>query len=177
MKRQRKSWRHQKRNIKKNIKYKNLLLNKQQKYRKMKTIQNKNHQLESYELNKVSLSCFGDKRYIHEDGIKSYPYGQRKIWRHDNMQQLWQSTYKCHNLHKQCRASSSPTREKPLFQFWRVRNHYFNSDEWETTVVVWNKLVSIWVSFTSQELISCTMHQTLADWSKKSCDYHVTSKQ
>ena len=133
----------------------------------MKTIQNKNHQLESYELNKVSLSCFGDKRYIHEDGIKSYPYGQRKIWRHDNMQQLWQSTYKCHNLHKQCRASSSPTREKPLFQFWRVRNHYFNSDEWETTVVVWNKLVSIWVSFTSQELISCTMHQTLADWSKK----------
>ena len=48
-----------------------------------------------------------------------------------------------------------------------MRNHYLNSDEWETTVVVWNKLVSIWVSFTSQELISCTMHQTLADWSKK----------
>ena len=34
------------------------------------------YQLEGYELNKVSLSCFDDKRYIYEDGITSYAYGQ-----------------------------------------------------------------------------------------------------
>ena len=37
------------------------------------------YQLGGYELNKVSLSCFDDKRYIYEDGITSYAYGQ--IWR------------------------------------------------------------------------------------------------
>ena len=35
----------------------------------MKTIRSNNHQLGSYELNKASLSCFDDKRYIL-DGIK-----------------------------------------------------------------------------------------------------------
>ena len=33
----------------------------------MKTIRSYNHQIGSFELNKVSLSCFDDKRYIHED--------------------------------------------------------------------------------------------------------------
>ena len=35
---------------------------------KMKTIRSQNHELGSYEINKVSLSCFDDKRYILEDG-------------------------------------------------------------------------------------------------------------
>ena len=54
--------------IKKNVKHedcKNVLLNKQQIYRKMKAIRSKNRQLGSYELNKVSLSCCDDKWYIH----------------------------------------------------------------------------------------------------------------
>lgn len=37
------------------------------------------NQLGSYELNKVSLSCFDDKRYIHNNGVTSYAYGQYKI--------------------------------------------------------------------------------------------------
>ena len=44
----------------------------------MKTIRSNNHQLGSYELNKASLSCFDDKRYIL-DGINSYAYGHYKI--------------------------------------------------------------------------------------------------
>ena len=36
-------------------------------HHKMKTITSNNHQLGSYELNKLSLSCFDDKRYIRED--------------------------------------------------------------------------------------------------------------
>ena len=45
----------------------------------MKTIRSNNHQLGSYELNKVSLSCSDDKRYIYENSITSYTYGYYKI--------------------------------------------------------------------------------------------------
>jgi len=48
-------------------------------YHKMKTIKSEEHQLGSYELNKASLSCFDDKRYISNDGITSYAYGHYKI--------------------------------------------------------------------------------------------------
>ena len=59
--------------------YKNTLLNNQKMYHKMKTIRSENHQLNSYELNKVSLCCFDDKRYIHDNGITSYAYGHKNI--------------------------------------------------------------------------------------------------
>ena len=72
-----------KKNIIKNVikheNYKDTLLNNKQMNHKMKTIRSKNHQLESYEINKVSLSCFDDKRYILKDGIKSYAYGHYQI--------------------------------------------------------------------------------------------------
>ena len=59
--------------------YKNVLLNNKQMHHTMETIRSNNHQLGSYKLNKVSLSCFDDKRYILEDGINSYAYGHNKI--------------------------------------------------------------------------------------------------
>ena len=55
--------------IENNIKhedYKNTLINNEQMHHKMKTIRSQKHQLGSYEINKVSLSFFDDKRYIHE---------------------------------------------------------------------------------------------------------------
>ena len=64
--------------------YKETLLNNKQMYHKMKTIRSENHQLGSYELNKVSLCCFDDKRYIHDDGITSYAYGHKKITKKTN---------------------------------------------------------------------------------------------
>ena len=68
--------------IKKDIKhedYKNVLYNNEQIHRKMKTIRSEKHQLGSCELNKISLSCFDDKRFIHENGITSYAYGHYAI--------------------------------------------------------------------------------------------------
>ena len=68
--------------IKKDIQHENYqetLFNDKQMYHKMKTIRSKNHELGSYEINKVSLSCFDDKRYIHEDGKTSYAYGHKNI--------------------------------------------------------------------------------------------------
>ena len=51
--------------IKNNLKhedYKNVLLNNKQLHHKMKTIRSQKHQLGSYEINKISLRCFNDKR-------------------------------------------------------------------------------------------------------------------
>ena len=59
--------------------YKQTLLENKQMYHKMKTIRSKNHQLGSYEINKVSLSCFDDKRYILDNGHESYAYGHHLI--------------------------------------------------------------------------------------------------
>ena len=42
---------------------------------KMRTIRSDYHQISSYQINKVSLSPFDDKRYILDDGISSYAYG------------------------------------------------------------------------------------------------------
>ena len=59
--------------------YKNVLFNSEQMHHTMRTIRSQNHQLGSYEINKVSLSCLDDKRYIHDNGITSYAYGHYKI--------------------------------------------------------------------------------------------------
>ena len=59
--------------------YKNTLINNEQMHHKMKTIRSQRHQLDSYEINKVSLSCVNDKCYIHDNGTSSYAYGHYKI--------------------------------------------------------------------------------------------------
>ena len=59
--------------------YKQTLFENKQMHHTMKTIRSNNHQLGSYEINKVSLSCFDDKRYIHNNGVTSYAYGHHKI--------------------------------------------------------------------------------------------------
>ena len=46
---------------------------------KINVIRSNNHQLSTYEINKTSLSCYDDKRYILDDGIRSYAYGHYKI--------------------------------------------------------------------------------------------------
>ena len=56
--------------IEKDIKhedFKNVSLNKKQIRYKTKTIRSQNRKLGSYEINKISLSCFDDKRYIFND--------------------------------------------------------------------------------------------------------------
>ena len=59
--------------------YKRTLLNEEQMHHKMKTIRIQRYQLGSYEINKALLSCFNDKRYIHDNGTSSYAYGHYKI--------------------------------------------------------------------------------------------------
>ena len=40
----------------------------------MKKIQSKKHKLGTYETDKISLSCFDNKRYVLEDGIYTLSY-------------------------------------------------------------------------------------------------------
>ena len=41
---------------------------------KMKRIQAKKHKIGTYEIDKISLSCFDDKRYVLDDGIHTLAY-------------------------------------------------------------------------------------------------------
>ena len=59
--------------------YKYCLFNRKQMLHSVHTIRSQCHQIGSYQLNKISLSFFDDKRYILEDGITSYAYGHRNI--------------------------------------------------------------------------------------------------
>ena len=40
----------------------------------MKRIQRKKHELGTYETDKITLPCFGDKRYVLDDGIRTLAY-------------------------------------------------------------------------------------------------------
>ena len=40
----------------------------------MKRIQSKKHKLGTYEINKISLSCFDDIRFVLDDGIHTLAY-------------------------------------------------------------------------------------------------------
>ena len=42
-------------------------------------LRSKKHKIGLYKVNKISLSCYDDKRYILEDGITSYAHGHYKI--------------------------------------------------------------------------------------------------
>ena len=41
---------------------------------KMKRIQAKKHKIGTYEIDKISLSCFDDKRYVLDDGVNTLAY-------------------------------------------------------------------------------------------------------
>ena len=45
----------------------------------MKRIQSKKHKTGTYEVNKISLSCFDDKRFILGDGVHTLTYFHKDI--------------------------------------------------------------------------------------------------
>ena len=55
-------------------KFKDLLFGKKIIRHKMKRIQSKKHKLWTYEIYKISLSCFDDKRYVLDNGIYMLVY-------------------------------------------------------------------------------------------------------
>jgi hypothetical protein len=59
--------------------YRDVLTEKKQMRHTMNSIRSVGHTLGTYEQQKVSLSCFDDKRYLLNDGISSYAYGHKNI--------------------------------------------------------------------------------------------------
>ena len=55
-------------------KFKDVLFNEKIIRHKMKRIQSKKHKLGTYEIDKISLSCFDNKRYVLDDGIYTLAY-------------------------------------------------------------------------------------------------------
>ena len=64
-------------NVLKNIRHReyiDVLFNKKMIKHNMKRIQSKLHKIGTYDVCKISLSCFDDKRYILDDGINSLAF-------------------------------------------------------------------------------------------------------
>jgi hypothetical protein len=59
--------------------FKNVIKKKDRMRHKMNTIRSTKHIIGTYEIQKVTLSCFDDKRYLRNDGVTSYAYGNRRI--------------------------------------------------------------------------------------------------
>ena len=59
--------------------YVDVLFNEKVLRHKMKRILSEKHSIGSYLLNKISLSCYDDKRFILDDGINSLTYGHKNI--------------------------------------------------------------------------------------------------
>ena len=57
--------------------FKDVLFNKKIIRHKMKGIESKKHKLGTYEIDKISLSCFDDKRYVLDDRIHTVGYFQK----------------------------------------------------------------------------------------------------
>ena len=45
----------------------------------MNRIQSKQHRVGTYDVYKISLSCFDDKRYVLDDGIDTLAYSHKNI--------------------------------------------------------------------------------------------------
>ena len=59
--------------------YRDTLLGGGQMRHEMTTVKSDRHRLWTCEVNKISLSCFDDKRYILPSGVDSYAYGHWRI--------------------------------------------------------------------------------------------------
>ena len=59
--------------------YIDVLFNKKVVRHKMKRIQSRVHEIGTYDLNKISLSCFNDKRYVLDDEINTLAYFHKEI--------------------------------------------------------------------------------------------------
>ena len=54
--------------------YNGILFNKKTTKHKMRKIQSEKHKIGTYEINKISLSCFDDKKFVLDAGIHALAY-------------------------------------------------------------------------------------------------------
>jgi hypothetical protein len=59
--------------------FKGVIKKKEQMRHNMNTMRSVKHNVGTYEMRKVTLSCFDDKRHLLNDGVTSYAYGNKNI--------------------------------------------------------------------------------------------------
>ena len=59
--------------------FKDTLFNKKVLRHKMRRIEDRKHKIGTYEINKISLSVFDDKRFVLNDGIYTLAYFHKDI--------------------------------------------------------------------------------------------------
>ena len=59
--------------------YVDVLFNRKVVRHKMKRIQDNLHEIGTYDINKIILSCFDDKRYVLDDGVNTLAYFHKEI--------------------------------------------------------------------------------------------------
>ena len=62
--------------------FKDTLFNKKVLRHNMRRTQSKKHKIGTYEINKISLSCFDDKRFVLDNGIHTLSYFHKEIDSH-----------------------------------------------------------------------------------------------
>ena len=73
---------------------------------KMERIQSKKHKIGTYEINKISLSCNDDKRFVLDDGIHTLAYFHRflqmiiKNMRFSQIRRIQKDFHKSRDSHK-----------------------------------------------------------------------------
>ena len=72
--------------------FKDVLFNKKVIKHKMKGIQAKRHKIGTYEINKISSSCFDDKRQALDDGVHTLGFFHK-----DNVTSCQKTTDDCAN--------------------------------------------------------------------------------
>ena len=73
--------------------FKDILFNKKVLRHKVRRIQGKKHKMATYEINKISLSVFGDKRFVLNDDIRTLAYFHKDLKNH-RWSQIKISAYK-----------------------------------------------------------------------------------
>ena len=59
--------------------FRDALFNKKWLRHKMRRIQSKKNKIGTYEINKISLSCFDNKRFVLDDGIHTFAYVHKEL--------------------------------------------------------------------------------------------------
>ena len=70
--------------------FKDTLFNKKIVRHTMRRIQSKKHKTGTYEINKISLSCFDDKRYVLHDGIYTLAYFHKDLKKENSQNRFLQ---------------------------------------------------------------------------------------
>ena len=60
--------------------FRDILFKKKIMRHKIRRIQRKKHRLGTYEINKISLSCFDGKRYVQDDSTNTFAYFHKDIY-------------------------------------------------------------------------------------------------